>query len=78
MSGKLTDPDEAVASVTPGSTITISGLGNMLCPEATLAALEESYLADGTPESLTVFTPIRAGNEDTGLEHLAHEGFSTG
>ncbi|MFD1596537.1 CoA-transferase [Haloplanus litoreus] len=74
MSGKLTDPDEAVASVTPGSTITISGLGNMLCPEATLAALEESYLADGTPESLTVFTPIRAGNEDTGLEHLAHEG----
>ncbi|WP_251329795.1 CoA-transferase [Haloplanus pelagicus] len=74
VSEKLTDPAEAVSSITPGSTITISGLGNMLCPEMTLAALEESYLSDGTPENLTVFTPIRAGNEGTGLEHLAHEG----
>lgn len=71
---KLVDPDEAAANIPSGSTITVSGLGNMLCPEATLAALEESYLRDGEPEDLTVFTPIRAGNEDTGLEHLAHEG----
>lgn len=71
---KLAEADEAVSDVPSGGTLTISGLGNMLCPEATLAALEESYLADGTPEDLTVFTPIRAGNEDTGLEHLAHEG----
>jgi propionate CoA-transferase len=71
---KLVDADDAITAVSSNSTITISGLGNILCPEETLTVLEERYLVDGKPENLTVFTPIRVGNEGSGLEHLAHDG----
>lgn len=74
MSGKLTSIDAAVRHISDGDTVTVSGLGNVLCPEHVLAALEARFLDSGTPSDMTVFTPIRAGNKETGLEHLAHEG----
>jgi propionate CoA-transferase len=74
LASKRSDPETAVSAIPSESTVTISGLGNMLCPEQILTALETAYLTDRVPTDLTVFTPIRSGNSGTGLEHLAYEG----
>jgi propionate CoA-transferase len=74
MDGIYTTAADAVEAIDSHDTVTISGLGNVLCPEHVLETVAERYSETGDPTDLTVFTPIRVGNEETGLEHLADDG----
>lgn len=67
--------------VRPGSTVAISGGGYRVVPESLIAALEARFVADGTPDGLTVVAVAMLergrsgkGGEGTGLNRLAKAG----
>lgn len=70
---EFVEAERAVQKIHTGDTVTVSGLGNILCPEKTLTALKERFHSTGNPSDLTIFTPIRPGNENTGLENFSHQ-----
>ena len=66
---------EAAAMVKDGMTISTSGFVASAMPEALTRALEERFLAAGTPKGLTLFYAAAQGNRDgSGADHFAHEG----
>lgn len=68
--------EEAARMISPGDTITVSGLGGNMVPEHVLEALEARFLATGEPGGLTEIHPWLYGSEDgTGLNRWAHPGF---
>ena len=55
---------EAAAMVKDGMTISTSGFVASAMPEALTRALEERFLAAGTPKGLTLFYAAAQGNRD--------------
>lgn len=68
-------PEQAVAEIPSGATITVSGLLGNLVPETILKAIEKSFVDKGEPHGLTQIHPWFYGVEDgTGLNRWAHRG----
>lgn len=77
----LLDADEAVAGISDGEVITISGGGYRVVPESLLEALERRFVGTGSPHGLTciaisMLERSRAGQggRGTGLNRLARDG----
>ena len=68
----IATPEEAVASIPDGGTITISGTIGYMLPIPVLDALERRFLETGHPRDLTWFDIFPTGL--AGIEPLAHEG----
>ena len=68
----ITTPEQAVASIPDGATITISGTIGYMLPIPILDALEQRFLSSGHPRDLTWFDVFPTGL--AGIEPLAHEG----
>lgn len=67
--------EEAAELLPDGATLTISGNGSILQPEAVLAAVEAAHEAGGGPKGLSVFYPVVTGTAaGTGVDRLAHPG----
>ena len=69
-------PGDVAARIPDGATVFVGGSGGGL-QEASrlLAAVEERFLADGSPRGLTVWHCSGVGDrESTGLNYLAHDG----
>ena len=69
---RLVSPDEAVASIPDGATITVSGTIGYMLPIPVLDAIERRFLETGHPRDLTWFDVFPTGL--AGIEPLAHEG----
>ncbi len=73
--GKVMELEDAARLVPSGSTITFTGIAQVLVPDAMLAALEAGFLTEGKPRDLTLAYPLMSGaGPHNGVEHLAHEG----
>ena len=73
--GKVMELEDAARMVPSGSTITFTGIAQVLVPEAMLSALEARFLTEGEPRGLTLAYPLMSGaGPHNGVEHLAHEG----
>lgn len=73
---KVVSAADAVASIASGTTIAVSGNGEMVMPDAVLAALEARFIETGTPRELTAVLPIVLGAPvaGRGADRLAHHG----
>lgn len=76
MASKLMTAGEAVKWVKNGDVLSICGIVGGLVPEKILAALEQRFIASGSPRDLTVVFPVAVGDVvgTAGTDHLAHEG----
>ena len=76
MRDKVVDSRKAAAMVPDGAAVGIlGGGGGLVEPEALLAAIEERFLATGTPVGLRVIHALGLGDRDRrGLNRLAYEG----
>lgn len=69
--------EEAAALVQDNMTITTSGFVASDMPEALTKALEQRFLATGSPKNLTLFYAAAQGNRDgSGADHFAHPGMT--
>ncbi|EJK81548.1 acyl CoA:acetate/3-ketoacid CoA transferase [Rhizobium sp. AP16] len=67
--------NEAAALLKDGMTVAASAFGGCCHPEAISAAVEERYLAEGTPRDLTLLFAASAGDRKTrGMGHFGYEG----
>ncbi|MDR2051438.1 MAG: acyl CoA:acetate/3-ketoacid CoA transferase [Deltaproteobacteria bacterium] len=72
---KVITGKEAVNLIKSGSTVAVGGFVGFGVPEEILAALEEKFLASGTPEKLNLVWCAGIGDRgDRGMNHLGHEG----
>ncbi|MBU4606768.1 MAG: acyl CoA:acetate/3-ketoacid CoA transferase, partial [Proteobacteria bacterium] len=72
---KVVTPQEAVALIKDGDTVATSGFVGIGFAEEVAIALEERFLASGTPKNLTLLYAAGQGDgKDKGLNHLGHEG----
>lgn len=76
MDRKVVSAEDAVARIASGTTIAVSGNGEMVMPDRVLAALEARFLQEGEPRGLTAILPIVLGApvEGRGADRLAHPG----
>ena len=76
MRNKVITAPEAAALVPDGATLgTVGGGGGLVEADALLAALEERFLASGSPTGLRVIHSLGIGDRDRrGLNRLAYEG----
>jgi propionate CoA-transferase len=75
MKNKVVSAAEALAIVRDGDTVAISGFVGSGTPEQLICALEERFLASGSPRELTlVFAAAPGDGKDRGLNRLAHPG----
>src|SRR3982750_4478656 len=75
LNNKIVTPDEAIAIIRDGDTLSISGFVGIGTPDELILALERSFLAAGKPRDLTlVFAAAPGDGKDRGLNRLAHEG----
>ncbi|MDO5498736.1 MAG: acyl CoA:acetate/3-ketoacid CoA transferase [Propionibacteriaceae bacterium] len=73
--GKLVSAAEAVKLVRPGDTIATTGFVGIGFAENIAVALEERFLATGTPTGLTLMYAAGQGDGDSrGLNHFGHAG----
>lgn len=73
----LLTPEEAVKLVKDNDTVATSGFVASGCPEVLEKALEERFLAEGSPKNLTLYYAAGQGNRDgSAVEHFAHEGMT--
>lgn len=68
-------PEEAVALIKDGDTVSTSGFCSVALPETLTSALEKHFLDEDYPKNLTLFHCAGQGNgQGAGSDHFAHEG----
>ncbi len=68
-------PHEAALLIKDGDVVTTGGFVSCACPEALTTAVEERFLATGSPKDLTLFFAAGQGHRDgTGGDHFGYEG----
>ena len=72
---KLVPPDEAVAAVSSGDTLTFCGSAGVGVPSLLFEALARRFDASGEPRDLTLFFPVESGGaRGDGMDKLARTG----
>jgi propionate CoA-transferase len=72
---RFVTPDEAVACIRDGDTLSCSGFVGIGTPEALIGALAKRFLETAVPRDLTlVFAAAPGDGKERGLNRLAHEG----
>ena len=72
---RIVTAEEAVAAISRGTTVAISGFVGAGHPEALTAALEQHFLRTKSPTGLTLLYAAGQGDRaERGLNHLAHTG----
>jgi len=75
MKNKIVSAADALVIVRDGDTVACSGFVGSGTPDALIGALEQRFLANGTPKDLTlVFAAAPGDGKDQGLNRLAHPG----
>ena len=73
--GKVVTAAEALALVQDGDTVASSGFVGIGFAENLAVALEQRFMAEGTPRGLTlVYAAGQGDGKERGLNHLGHEG----
>ena len=72
---RIVTADEAAALLRDGMTVSASGFGGCVHPEAICAAVERRFVAQGAPRDLTLLFAASTGDRKTrGMGHFGHEG----
>jgi propionate CoA-transferase len=73
---KIITAAEAAKLVPDNVVLAIGSSAGLNCPDLTLKAIGERFSAEGSPQNLTVFSPIAAGDMYgiKGVDHLARHG----
>jgi propionate CoA-transferase len=75
LKNKVASPDDAIALIRDGDTVSVSGFVGIGTPDELLVALERRFLQTGSPRNITlVFAAAPGDGHDRGLNRLAHEG----
>ncbi len=72
---KVISAEDAIALIRDGDVLATAGYGGNGTPDQLFVALEQRFLASGTPRDLTlVYAGGQGDGKDQGLNHLGHEG----